>query len=299
MPKLAVLLDSPFIFQYLLCHSGYGAQLVERGTAWFTGCWDVFAASIANIELEVLADILAHLKPIESQLVEEPINAEPNLNLGLQWVFTTGSMPVTADTIFSCRTRSEAISSIRLLAEFGRVLYPFDAGYSKDLASTNRFMDIYLAAGGNPNMPTRRGHHPLVTALALICQCLRRDPDHNEKLVDGDGTPFDDEVPNCSDITNREYAVELLAMLITAGADVTYANVTVMACCLNVEDIWAEALTRCGLNITEMHAESIRRLHQRLKLHGASRTGVDVEPIIDQPSTSGLRQRHASTYTET
>lgn len=297
---------APFISQYLLCQSGYGAQLVERGSDLFTSCWDVFAASSINAELEVLADILVHLKSIESQLVEEPADPQLAMATSLSWLFRRSK---TTETICSCQARSTAISSIRLLAEFGRVLLPFDMFYPEDFMDTLHFMDAYLAAGGNPNTPTRDGDHPLFVALLVICFRVGRGPDDDAGL-DGDVSILDCKarVYRDCDCTTLGLAVELLAMLISAGADVHYfrewyqcgccATLGNIALDLDTDDIWQTALLRCGMDPTEVDDEAQRRLDQHLKLHGASRSGVDVEPVVNHQSLSGLRRRHATACTE-
>ena len=291
---------SPFISQYLLCQSGYGAQLVERGGGLYRGCWDVFAASSVNADLEVLADILVHLKPIESQLVEESMDPQLGVARSLRWLFWK-----TTETIHSSQARSTRISSIRLLGEFGRVIHPFDMGRDEGLMINIVFMDIYLAAGGNPNSPTRDGFHPLVAALTIIYEYLGPHADDHAELYD-DGS--DNEARAGCDIKNRGYAAQLLVMLILAGADICgfyewsvkgcYKTLSDIVIELDIVDIWVVALLVCGLNPVEVLVESKRRLDQHRKLHGASRTGVNVEPIIERPSTSGLRWRHASANTK-
>ncbi|KAK4209678.1 hypothetical protein QBC37DRAFT_351380 [Rhypophila decipiens] len=95
-------------------------------------------------------------------------------------------------------------------------------------------------------------------------------------------------------------SIELLSVLISAGADVHYIHddpswVTVFTLTdfaegWGIQHILAAALERCELNFAEVKLESSRRLANYHKLRGARRTGIDVEPLI-QTGSSNIRQR--------
>jgi len=100
--------------------------------------------------------------------------------------------------------------------------------------------------------------------------------------------------------TKVELSIELLSVLISAGADVHYIyhgirggmTLARIAYFCEVLDIWEAALERCGFNIDEVVMESNRRLSEHVKLRGAMRTGVDIESVVSETgSASGLRQR--------
>jgi len=97
-----------------------------------------------------------------------------------------------------------------------------------------------------------------------------------------------------------ELSIELLSVLISAGADVHYIHhgrregrtLARIAYFCKVQDIWEAALERCGFNIDEVVMESNRRLSEHVKLRGAMRTGVDIESVVSETgSANGLRQR--------
>lgn len=172
----------------------------------------------------------------------------------------------------------------RLLIEQGFTLQPLDwlALYMSGHGDWSRLwvlQDIYLTTDGAPNAPDCFGWTPLYSTLMH----LRCRPKNS---------------------INEEHWKGLLVPLIKAGADIYqivqsqtdqsegYAQtLTDMFFRLGFGHIWEQTLTRSGLCPRDVYEESDRRLAEHRKLHGACRTGVDIEPVVSQPDTSGLRQR--------
>lgn len=163
------------------------------------------------------------------------------------------------------------IQRTTLLIEFGIPLLPFQGMEINDPGRSAFLLDLYLRTGGDPNGLDEHGRLGIISILEAVnsrndpCPCLGK-----------------------------------LMSLIRAGADVYHVQsrddpesartLTDIAYDLDVEDLWFEALERCGLNVDDVCDESDRRLEEHRRLHGAKRTGVDVSIITDRPY-SGLKYR--------
>jgi hypothetical protein len=189
-------------------------------------------------------------------------------------------------------------------------------------------MEVYLSAGGDPNGTVPSGMSLLFTAMMLIAISYIEDSDVEDSDVE-DSDVEDCDVEDC-DVENcdvedshaehshsehinhcgtRNHSVDLLVMLISAGADI-YGIINLRDChgcantltdvafALDIGKIWADALDRCGFHICEVFYHSDECLVQHRKLCGASRTGVDVQDIVAQPEATGLRHRNTSRVKE-
>ncbi len=147
-------------------------------------------------------------------------------------------------------------------------------------------------------------------------ESMRDEAAENEWYEEGKSEEYDKAAGRC---------IHLLASLISAGADIhsiaalltisttiwttlpltistaigttlhpsseTSTHLLVGALGYGIDHIWKAALETCGLDASEVFAESDRRMAEHRKLQGAVRTGVDVGPVIERNSSSGLRYR--------
>ncbi|KAM7216559.1 hypothetical protein V8F06_008087 [Rhypophila decipiens] len=184
-------------------------------------------------------------------------------------------------------------------------------------------MKLYIETGGSPNLlgEDRFARHrtfgwapPLLLALDKVVIAWVGDGSEESGFWDderdGDsvgisGDNSDNEESSESMEAKRDndkrdeilaLSIELLSVLISAGADVHYIHeewVFTLADFVEswgIQDIWAAALERCELSFDEVKLESTRRLAHHHKLRGATRTGIDVEPLVETGS-SNIRQR--------
>lgn len=309
--KLSLIWKLPLICQYLLRDSGYGAQLAEQKEIIFTAS-ATLAPFILRTEPDTAVDILGHLKQFTLYITDETVI---DLCIAASWTNFCIDSSRMDSPIESCQEWHTAVSSARHLIESGHALRPFGWWGLERLGQTTFLIDLYLETGGDPNSPAPDGEHPLLFALRLIFDSDIEDDVEGSQAqdigeLDDDYTEAEDNYSNC--VSDRDLCVKLLVSLISAGSDVYHIflqscdhchrcvamTLTDMAFELVIDDIWAEALEKCGLDSSAVLEESDRRLAKHRKLHGASRTGVDVNTAIGEPETSGLRRRNISRVEE-
>jgi hypothetical protein len=97
----------------------------------------------------------------------------------------------------------------------------------------------------------------------------------------------------------------IIALLIRHGADIYYMDLVELdpeskwsdlstlwdlAIDWNMEAEWFNALEECGVGVDDYKTEITRRCKQAIRLHRATRSGID-EQVLELPSSSGLRCR--------
>lgn len=158
-----------------------------------------------------------------------------------------------------------SIQCIELFQKHGAQFLPFTWTCVDDIQANIYLISLYLQTGGDPNCTNTRVH-PLLESIWLL-------EDYSKEWgLDG---------------------VHLLTLLISAGADIYWIDddhgsedawtLTDWAFDSEVEEFWAAALEECGFDPEAVYVESGRRLAEYQRLRGASRSGVDVEPLLDGP----------------
>lgn len=204
----------------------------------------------------------------------------------------------------------ETIWFARLYQNYFGLFQPFDWVDTENMGKNKYLVELYLEAGGNPNLQGRRGKSPLVEAVLFIIDFLhRRTP--NKELSSGEMSKClltDAPISGGQDAEDEDYqqCVRLLVLLIAAGAYiyevVFYGGIkmlTKLASESGIRNMWETALEECGFDVQDVYAESDRRMRKFRRLRGAERTGIDVEVPQENDSSIGLRYRGRRKVTDT
>lgn len=298
------MMAAPLICQFLLRDSGYGSELVEREGVTISTFSSVLASCIVHAEPNTAADILFHLKHFTSDSTDEYID-EDSLHLG--WT----SFYEELSKMDGYKRWNIGLSSARLLIDHGHVLRPYGWLNVDDMAQTVFLMEIYLSLGGSPNASAPGHPSILLFALNLIAHlCVENPKTQVSTVIANDDLQNYHEVEVRSGIDyqrwiqDRESSVKLLASLILAGASFTGVifwddlfnmdtdTMCSLASMLGIQDIWEDALKKCGLDPTAVFIRGNRYRAKERKLWYASRTGVDVENIVQYSNYPSLRLRN-------
>lgn len=301
---MSILCWASNIGEYLLRETGSGAELLaeSRHNAWalIAGSF-MCLPSFRNVRRGIsLATILKSLEEIDF-----PIDGHRDGIL--VWKLFEARMESHRGTY------SEEIGEhIRIWREYGGNFAPFGWEQPGDMAHSERMLGVYLRADGDPNALAADRFPGLLYALFLTWENRhsrkeeegndskgakngKRDPEEDDEGVDSEGVEEDCEESDSEESDSEEVDDGrepcLLTPLIRAGADIYYIDaedsinaagtLTHMALGWDLEDVWFNALERCGFDIDEVWDESKRRLAAFKKLHGAERSGVDVSCIVD------------------
>jgi hypothetical protein len=145
----------------------------------------------------------------------------------------------------------------------------------------------------------------------ILTQAICAMGEAKEREISKEANGIAEEVSQENDVEVNRDGTETLPLwcivstLIEAGADIYYTDSEDFdgpsswlsiwtpwdrASQYDVLNEWEAALRECGLDPTEVLREDVQRCKQALRLHGATRTGVD-EEMLALPSAAGLRCR--------
>ncbi|KAJ6786266.1 hypothetical protein PWT90_00806 [Aphanocladium album] len=288
IPKWSASAWAPLICQYLLRDSGYGAQLIERNGLTMSQLAPELAYCIVATEPELAEDILTHVKRLTSDSIEEDKDH-------LYYLGWYNFLQIVQDEYEDVDAqRSGAVLYGSMLFNAGYKLRAFEWN-THDIELNLFFMDLYITMGVNPQGTTPDGA-PLMYAALRVTACVLCQVSCGGVACIANGTGH-----RASEHQQREWCVALVRMLIQANVNPVFfdecCQFAICAACLadqlGILDVWEEALKDAGFNPTATHARMHFNANFSQKLHNANRTGVDVAPLIEQPSMSGLRQRKA------
>jgi hypothetical protein len=147
--------------------------------------------------------------------------------------------------------------------------------------------------------------------IPILTEAIRAMGEAKEIEISKEANEIAEEVSQKNDVEVSKDGIEplplwcIVSTLIEAGADIYYMDSErfdnpsswlsiwtpwYWASHYGVEPEWKAALRECGLDPTKVLREDVQRCKQALRLHGATRTGVD-EEMLALPSAAGLRCR--------
>ncbi|KAI1458860.1 hypothetical protein F4805DRAFT_422866 [Annulohypoxylon moriforme] len=287
-PQVAIGCGSVKCIRYL----AHEVQLAHSSTVFFqpdsvyplsSYIYTVFAA--IGLNLNPLSDIFECFSILNSEmLLDDDDTLAPPSPYNALWDFKK-KHPIQ-------RTAPIDESEIRISQMFrgsGTNIEPFSwlNEWAKDgmNISFHEFsMELCLQSGEDPNAPMKlhNENRPLEYAVSFSAK-----------------QPYDRGSLISSNLMPDEVSPRILTPLIKAGADIFYTrevdgqlkSIADSAYELGIGYLWEAALIECGYDPKEVKMEDKRRKTALEKLDSAERSGVDIEPMMDAFSTSGLRRR--------
>ncbi|KAK3331706.1 hypothetical protein B0T19DRAFT_85691 [Cercophora scortea] len=263
---VAIMWRAAKVIRYFLLETPYGEVLVNASNMHFDKAWYM---------LTFLRDSEANKHVVEPQSVEDilhllesrfQISSKPEISYLRGWF--RFYLCETRDTHQATVPDRRVIDCAQVLQKYGATIDPFELFNEKNIDRTEYLVNLYLATGGSPNQVNELGGSLLLVALYFLSNCRieARSP-------------------------------RILVSLIRAGADIHYIGASSWISLFNhaedygVGDLWVRALSECGYDVLDVFYKSERRKRRYYLLDGVVLTGVDINDVVDECSTSGLRRR--------